>query len=110
MTAMPCGQKNSSNAKDHSHTVTPPLAAMVGTTLRLTMATTNNKTRSPGPRTRRKRRAPGAAGAPEHTSAHRSLPPLVYHNLLSHRTQQNKSLPLPGLSDSRLGVVHVTLV
>src|SRR5260370_30290299 len=35
-----------------SQTVTPPLAAMLGTTLRLKTATTNSSTRSKRPRTR----------------------------------------------------------
>ena len=38
----------------HSHTVTPPLAAMEGVTFRLKMATTNNRTRSLRRRTRRR--------------------------------------------------------
>src|ERR1700760_3575329 len=52
MTAMPCGQKKSSSAMIHNQTVTPPLAAMDGTTLRLKTATTNSRTRSQRPRTR----------------------------------------------------------
>src|SRR6185312_9433825 len=52
MTAMPCGQKNNSSDTIHSQTVTPPLAAIDGTTFRLKMATTNNRTKSARPRTR----------------------------------------------------------
>src|SRR2546430_2241457 len=120
MTAMPCGQKNSSNAKDHSHTVTPPLAAMVGTTLRLTMATTNNKTRSPGPRTRRKRGAPGAAGVRLTSFANGFLLRLAYQTLVSGRTDKSEASLFLGLAkgrcdffeyrevlvDIRLGMLH----
>src|SRR6266581_1930973 len=120
MTAMPCGQKNSNNAKDHSHTVTPPLAAMVGTTLRLTMATTNNKTRSPGPRTRRKWGAPGAAGVRLTSFANGFLPRLPYQSLVSCRTDKSEASLFLGLSkgrcdffeyrevfvDIRLGMLH----
>src|SRR5579863_7380449 len=49
---MPCGQKKNNNAMSHSQTVTPPLAAIDGTTFRLKTATTNSKTRSQRPRTR----------------------------------------------------------
>src|SRR5437764_14564001 len=101
MTAMPCGQKNSSNAKDHSHTVTPPLAAMVGTTLRLTMATTNNKTRSPAPRTRRKWGAPGAAGVRLTSFANGFLPRLPYQSLVSCRTDNGEASLFLGLSQGR---------
>src|SRR5690349_18579920 len=52
MTAMPCGQKNSTSEISHSHTVTPPLAAIDGTTFRLKTATTNSSTRSKRPSTR----------------------------------------------------------
>src|SRR5258707_11027590 len=52
MTAMPCGQKNNRREMIQSQTVTPPLAAMLGTTLRLKTATTNSSTRSKRPRTR----------------------------------------------------------
>src|SRR6476646_248863 len=52
MTAMPCGQKNNTREISHSQTVTPPLAAMEGTTFRLKTATTNSSTRSQRPRTR----------------------------------------------------------
>src|ERR1700733_14968428 len=48
---MPCGQKNKSSEISHSQTVTPPFAAMLGTTLRLKTATTNSNTRSKRPRT-----------------------------------------------------------
>src|SRR5438477_3632563 len=120
MTAMPCGQKNSSNAKDHSHTVTPPLAAMVGTTLRLTMATTNNKTRSPGPRTRRKWGAPGAAGVRLTSFANGFLLRLPYPSLVSGRTDKSGASLFLGLAkgrceffeyrevfvDIRLGMLH----
>src|ERR1700681_2998925 len=51
---MPCGQKKSSSEISHNHTVTPPLAAMEGTTLRLKTATTKRRTRSQRPKTRRK--------------------------------------------------------
>src|ERR1700690_1513604 len=52
MTAMPCGQKKRSKAMIQSQTVTPPLAAIDGTTLRLKTATTKSKTRSKRPSTR----------------------------------------------------------
>src|SRR4029077_6413386 len=52
MTAIPCGQKNNSSEVSHSQIVTPPFAAMEGTTLRLKTATTNSRTRSQRPRTR----------------------------------------------------------
>src|SRR6185369_6641272 len=52
MTAMPCGQKNNTSDTIHNQTVTPPLAAIDGTTFRLKMATTNSRTKSARPRTR----------------------------------------------------------
>ena len=52
MTAIPCGQKNSTREMIHNQTVTPPLAAIEGTTLRLNTATTNSRTKSPRPSTR----------------------------------------------------------
>src|SRR5207248_6300770 len=52
MTAMPCGQKNKRREMIHSQTVTPPLAAIDGTTFRLNTATTNSSTRSRRPRAR----------------------------------------------------------
>src|SRR5579872_158799 len=57
---MPCGQKKSSSEITHSQTVTPPLAAMEGTTLRLNTATTNRSTRSHRPRTRFRCGAPAS--------------------------------------------------
>src|SRR5229473_1981777 len=60
---MPCGQKNNTSEMIHSHTVTPPLAAMEGTTLRLKTATTKSKTRSHRPSTRRRCGASCAIGA-----------------------------------------------
>src|ERR1700722_4654033 len=53
MTAMPCGQKKRTSEMIQSQTVTPPLAAIDGTTLRLKTATTKRRTRSKRPRTRR---------------------------------------------------------
>src|SRR5690242_11659565 len=52
MTAMPCGQKKRTSEMIQSQTVTPPFAAMEGTTLRLKTATTKSRTRSQRPRTR----------------------------------------------------------
>src|SRR5215471_5031122 len=52
MTAIPCGQKKRSREMIHSQTVTPPLAAIDGTTLRLNTATTNSSTRSRRPSAR----------------------------------------------------------
>src|ERR1700693_668118 len=52
MTARPCGQKNRTREMIQSQMVTPPLAAMEGTTLRLKMATTKSRTRSRRPRAR----------------------------------------------------------
>src|ERR1700731_1399265 len=52
MTAMPCGQKKRRREMIQSQMVTPPLAAMEGTTLRLNTATTNRRTRSRRPRAR----------------------------------------------------------
>src|SRR5258708_917884 len=52
---MPCGQKNRSSEMIQSQTVTPPLAAIEGTTFKLNTATTNSSTRSKRPRTRFKR-------------------------------------------------------
>src|SRR5580692_6967472 len=46
---MPCGQKNSTSEISHSQIVTPPFAAMLGTTLRLNTATTNSATKSQRP-------------------------------------------------------------
>ena len=46
---MPCGQKNSTSEISHSQTVTPPFAAMLGTTFRLNTATTNSAIRSQRP-------------------------------------------------------------
>src|SRR5713226_146453 len=60
---MPCGQKNKTSEMVHNQTVTPPLAAMEGTTLRLKTATTKRRTRSHRPRTRRRRGASGLIGA-----------------------------------------------
>src|SRR5580704_8159957 len=54
MTAIPCGQKNRTSEMIQSQTVTPPLAAIDGTTLRLKTATTKRRTRSQRPRTRRR--------------------------------------------------------
>src|SRR6267154_1313195 len=51
---MPCGQKKSMSEMIQSQTVTPPLAAIEGTTLRLKTATTKSKTRSQRPSTRRR--------------------------------------------------------
>src|SRR5258708_13248008 len=59
---MPCGQKNRTSEIIHSQTVTPPFAAMDGTTFRLNTATTNSRTRSQRPKTRRKRGASFSAG------------------------------------------------
>src|ERR1700751_3733974 len=52
MTAIPCGQKKRIKEMIQSQMVTPPLAAIEGTTLRLKTATTNRSTRSRWPRTR----------------------------------------------------------
>src|SRR5438309_10304021 len=52
---MPWGQKNRRSEMIHSQMVTPPLAAMEGTTFRLKTATTNSNTRSRRPRARIKR-------------------------------------------------------
>src|SRR5271157_2022371 len=49
---MPWGQKKKTREISQSQTVIPPLAEIDGTTLRLTMATTNKSTRSERPRTR----------------------------------------------------------
>src|SRR5215469_9411857 len=49
---MPCGQKKSKSEMIQSQTVTPPLAAMDGTTFKLNTATTKRRTRSQRPRTR----------------------------------------------------------
>src|ERR1051326_160860 len=54
MTAIPWGQKNKTSEIIQSHTVTPPFAAMDGTTLRLKTATTKSRTRSQRRSTRRK--------------------------------------------------------
>src|SRR5437773_2097333 len=60
---MPCGQKKSASEMTYSQTVTPPLAAMDGTTLRLKTATTKSRTRSQRPSTRRRCGASCARGA-----------------------------------------------
>ncbi len=52
MTAIPCGQKKRRREMIQSQTVTPPLAAIEGTTLRLNTATTKSRTRSRRPRAR----------------------------------------------------------
>src|SRR5665811_1171690 len=52
MTAIPWGQKNRRSEMIQSQMVTPPLAAMEGTTLRLKTATTKSSTRSRRPRAR----------------------------------------------------------
>src|ERR1700686_3104326 len=49
---MPCGQKKRRSEMIQSQMVTPPLAAMEGTTFRLKTATTNRRTRSRRPRAR----------------------------------------------------------
>ena len=54
MTAMPWGQKKRAREISQSQTVTPPFAAMEGTTLRLKTATTKRRIRSRRPRTRRR--------------------------------------------------------
>src|SRR5260221_6899295 len=59
---MPCGQKNRTSEIIHSQTVTPPFAAMDGTTFRLNTATTNSRTRSQRPKTLRRRGASFSAG------------------------------------------------
>src|SRR6202789_4737772 len=46
---MPWGQKNMSSEIIQSQTVTPPFAAMLGTTFRLNTATTKSATRSQRP-------------------------------------------------------------
>src|SRR5436189_2728493 len=96
---MPCGQKNNRIEMIHSQIVTPPFAAIEGTTFRLKTATTNSKTRSQRPRTRFRcgglaeslapdKVAPyikGGRGRPPHTNApykclvrnHRSSPLLL---------------------------------
>src|SRR6266853_4737941 len=60
---MPCGQKKSAREIIHSQTVTPPFAALDGTTLRLKTATTKSRTRSPRPSTRRRCGASCASSA-----------------------------------------------
>src|SRR5260370_33233734 len=60
---MACGQKKSMSEMIQSQTVTPPWAAIEGTTLRLKAATTKSKTRSHRPSTRRRCGASGATGA-----------------------------------------------
>src|ERR1700733_1457435 len=52
MTAIPCGQKKRRREMIQSQMVTPPLAAIEGTTLRLKTATTKRRTRSRRPRAR----------------------------------------------------------
>src|SRR5271165_2118839 len=52
MTAMPWGQKNRTSEIIQSQMVTPPLAAIEGTTFRLKTATTKRRTRSRRPRAR----------------------------------------------------------
>src|ERR1700686_5374316 len=52
MTAMPWGQKKRRREMIQSQTVTPPLAAIEGTTFRLKTATTNRSTRSRRPSAR----------------------------------------------------------
>src|ERR1700730_18098883 len=59
---MPCGQKNRTREIIHNQTVTPPFAAIDGTTFRLKTATTNKRTRSRRPKTRRRRGACPSAG------------------------------------------------
>jgi hypothetical protein len=49
---MPCGQKKRTREMIQSQMVTPPLAAMEGTTFRLKTATTKRRTRSRRPRAR----------------------------------------------------------
>src|SRR5260370_26099751 len=63
ITAMPCGQKKRMSEMIQSQTVTPPLAAMEGTTIRLKTATTKSKTRSHRPSTRRRGGASTSRGA-----------------------------------------------
>src|SRR5882724_4506025 len=96
MTAMPCGQKKSSKASDQSQTVTPPLAAIVGTTLRLTMATTNSKTRSPWPSTRRRWRVSGARAAVV-ISFVKFVRSLVSHREVAGSCETKKAGPKSGL-------------
>src|SRR5580693_4081174 len=49
---MPCGKKKRRREMIQSQIVTPPLAAIEGTTLRLKTATTKRRTRSRRPRAR----------------------------------------------------------
>src|ERR1700688_2071315 len=49
---MPCGQKKRRSEMIQSQMVTPPLAAMEGTTFKLKTATTKRRTRSRRPRAR----------------------------------------------------------
>src|SRR3954463_11353180 len=52
MTAIPWGQKKKTSASTQSQMVTPPLAAIEGTTFRFTIATTNSRIKSMRPSTR----------------------------------------------------------
>ncbi len=61
MTAMPWGQKKRMSEIIQSQTVTPPFAAIEGTTFRLKTATTKSSTRSQRPRTRRRCGVAGSA-------------------------------------------------
>src|SRR5580700_3256037 len=66
MTAMPCGKKKHSNATSQSHRATGPLPAIDEMVLRLRIATTNNRTKSHRPNSRRRELVGGAlSGQPE---------------------------------------------
>src|SRR2546421_661476 len=88
---MPCGQKKSASEIIHSHTVTPPLAAMDGTTFRLKTATTNSRTRSHRPSTRRRCGASCATGADG--AAMTSFANGVFS--MNDRTRQTSAQPRP---------------
>src|SRR5258708_11017956 len=90
---MPCGQKNKISEMVHSQTVTPPLAAMEGTTLRLKTATTKRRTRSHRPRTRRRRGASGLTGVAIAIVA--PFAKFVFYQFLRRRLADGRKTRLP---------------
>src|SRR2546428_1960453 len=94
---MPCGQKKSTSEMIQSQTVTPPLAAMEGTTLRLKTATTKSKTRSHRPSTRRRCGTSCVAGAVIVASIAKFLLPQDSRRGIAGGCENWKAGPKPGL-------------
>src|ERR671924_2431013 len=104
MTAMPWGQKKRRSEMIQSQTVTPPFAAMEGTTLRLKTATTKRRTRSQRPRTRFRWGVSAASGEENVVACvdKKQIPrfarndrPGIYKNVALHVTAGGRPRPSP---------------